>query len=113
MLCLQAGAQPVVTTQDVYRSCKSDSQAAQLYCDSYLTGFGDALAAIGSAGRDKKMTSDGVILLATGICKPPTSGGQLRQIFVNWAERSPKFWQSPKWFGAWQALHDAYPCDVK
>ncbi len=41
---------------------------------------------------------------------PGYSGAQLRQLFINWAEKNPKLWQQPMHFGAVLALREAWPC---
>lgn len=52
-----------------------------------------------------------IALKIVGMCNTEfVSAGQMRQAFINWAEKNPTKWQLPESFGAWSAIAEAWRC---
>ena len=99
------------TVQKLYEICQSSTLTDQEGCGLYLTGVGDIMEQVAleltKPWATKAARSD---LSIHAICTPGYSGAQLRQLFINWAEKNPKLWQQPMHFGAVLALREAWPC---
>jgi hypothetical protein len=79
-----------------------------------LQGVGAALVAIAAFETDEHLSADARrTMWPFAICnKEKVSGLQLRQVFVNWAEKNPTDWQKQEFIGAWSAIQDAWPCPL-
>lgn len=69
------------------------------YCIGVVSGVGKILYV--SADLDTPLRS---------CTKDQVTNSQMIQIFMNWADKNPKHWQEPDFYGVAQALMDAYPC---
>src|SRR5262245_12086825 len=100
------------TIQALYENCKSPETVQQLICMSYLSGFSSMMTIVATVSMDDKTPPEKQeVLKIFGLCNPDfVSNGQLRQVFINWAEKHPEQWQQEQSLGAWSALHEAWPC---
>lgn len=106
-----AAAATPVTVQDLYQQCSSTSDIAAISCINYLEGITDMMELIGTVEENPSVPySSRTALAALSVCRPVITGGQLRQVFVQWAEQNPKEWQNPKQGGAWLAIEKTWPC---
>jgi hypothetical protein len=85
------------TIQDLYTNCQDDTPRAYWgWCMGYLLGVADSMVET----REPKNQR---------ICVKDYTGGMLRRIFINWAEKHPKRWQEDRWVGATAAFREAWP----
>lgn len=100
------------TVQNLYEDCKSEIPANQAVCQRYLQGVLHTLW-IGGAFFTAPRTTDEARhaldpVASCGIGK--TTGGEMRRIFIKWAEENPKVWHAREAVGAWAAMHEAWAC---
>jgi len=104
-------AASIFSTQELYSNCMSADPSLVLVCEAYLIGVADVMAQnsvnleilpIGYAQR--------LLFLIVAMCSPSYSGVQLRQIFINWAERNPAKWSQPQAAGAIASIAEVWPC---
>ena len=86
------------TTTDLVNECRSVRQGVSSHsaswCLGYVFGFASALAAFTNL-----------------VCPPPpVKGGQLVEVFLNWADKHPKMWHVPPVLAVGRALRAAFPC---
>lgn len=101
------------TVRDLYRDCKSQDPAAHLSCVRFIEGTASVMLGVGELAKEDKQPLKGEKpLYDYALCPPDQgiSGGQMRQAFINWAEKNPSEAQSDEGTGAWLALSDAWPC---
>jgi|HubBroStandDraft_4_1064222.scaffolds.fasta_scaffold1145641_1 hypothetical protein len=89
------------TGYQLYTDCSADEGSA--YCAIYLLGVSDGMQAAHEA------------FVATGstprLCGDDgTFAGQLRLIFLRWAEQNPKELSRPQYQSAALAMVQAFPC---
>jgi hypothetical protein len=110
--CAAAHAQskgPASTVQEMYMHCKSEVATDQVDCISYLRGVADTMMAVQSFRLAEKSKEGQTALAPLTVCMSRVSGGQLEQVFINWAEANPTMWQEPRGY-ALAALHKTWPC---
>jgi len=89
------------TVQDYINFCQNGG-VDEGYCLGTLYGVTTVLMALGQ---------DGQMLNSSTICSGQfISNGQMRQVFLNWAERNPKHQKTEGYLGIWSALIEAWPC---
>jgi hypothetical protein len=78
------------STQILYQLCHSSALADEEACGLYLTGVADMMEQVAlelnKPWATKAARSD---LSIHAICTAGYSGAQLRQLFINWAEKNP------------------------
>jgi hypothetical protein len=52
---------------------------------------------------------DRQLLLRLTTCARSASFGAMIQVFINWAQKHPEQWSSPREFGVVQALKETWP----
>jgi hypothetical protein len=104
-----ASTGPAWTIQQMYQSCKSQVATDQIECISYLRGLADAMDAVQSFRAEAKTPDVRDAMSPLAACIDQVSGGQLEQVFVNWAEANPTMWQERRGY-ALAALRKAWPC---
>jgi len=102
------------TVQSLYQECKAPETLELMSCVRYLQGVAIALVGNGILYRDQDRTrAEKTLLYPVAICVPEgVTGGQLRQVFINWAEKNPLGWNQSEGIGPWVAFQDAWPCPL-
>jgi Rap1a immunity proteins len=112
--CVGYGASPMQSTQAMYETCKPDAGAKYLSCLAYLVGVFTAMEAAGTNSTAPNAPFEmRVGFAAVGVCHDePVSGAELRQVFLNWAQKNPAKWQDPTYLGVSAAFQELWPCHV-
>jgi hypothetical protein len=99
------------TIQDLYTECSSQDEDNQLLCLAYLATSRENVTFIGRALFTPLRNPTADRLRKILYCVPnEVTNGQLRQVFINWAEKNPKDWQTVAVAGVIVALREAWPC---
>ncbi len=118
------------TVQGLYSDCRSRDPTDTRGCMEYLAGVADVMHENRHLGqewaeagrRDARLSVDAKASTAAafatfgdivGICTKNYTGGQLQQIFINWAQKHPERWTEGREIGAMDAFHEAFPCGKK
>jgi Rap1a immunity proteins len=110
---IPAGAEEPLTrtVQDLYSDCKSESAVREISCMRFLQGAGEIMMTASIAVADKDLP---IVVRRTfrtiALCTNAITGGQLKQAFINWAEKNPKDWQLTEEEGAQSALTETWRC---
>ena len=102
------------TIQDLYSECKSPESIAQISCLRFISGVASAMQGVGFVASDTSAPREHRLqLIPFAMCNSePVSLGQMKQVFINWAEKHPTQWQGPEGGGVWLALQEAWPCHL-
>ena len=113
----EIAAQPRAgTTEWLYEECRSSDAARQDRCSAFLLGVAGTMEILGNfyenppAYLNKEIA---VIFGPLGICSTPISGADVREAFVNWAEKHPDKWSARMPQSAMSALQATWPCTVR
>lgn len=112
-LCAGCASARARTIQDLYMDCKSADAPAHLSCVRFLEGTASVMLGIGELAKEDKQPLKGSHpLYDYALCPPDQgiSGAQMREAFVNWAQKNPSEWENSEGNGAWLALSDTWPC---
>ncbi len=104
-----AHVSPISTVQGLRDICEIPNAYSQGICIYYIEAVFEAQTYLSSLGtlRPLKGSKGGA------FCAHPTSGvtlGQAEQVFVNWTNRFPQFWQGSAAVGVMAAFAMAWPC---
>jgi hypothetical protein len=98
------GAHKGYTIHDLYMQCTStDLAVSRAYCAGYIDGVGNAMTAAETITAGKNLN--------LGWCaEPGVTTEQAVQVFKNWHDKHPEFWNKPKELGVIAALQESWPC---
>lgn len=99
------------STQDLYNDCKSADPGLQIACVRFMSGVAGMMGIAATLETEFKAPDAKIALKVVAMCNTEfVSAAQMRQAFINWAEKNPTKWQLPESFGAWSAIGDAWRC---
>lgn len=81
----------------------------------FISGVASAMQGVGYVVNDTNATAaERLPLVPFAMCfQDDVSFGQMKQVFINWAEKHPTDWQRPEGAGVWLALQEAWPCKLR
>lgn len=99
------------TIQGVLTLCKGDA-GSELQCLYFLKGSSSVFEMLGTLQESANAPQARKEVLASfGLCgQGMVTLGQIKQVFINWAEKNPRDWQLPATYGVWIAVREAWPC---
>lgn len=101
-----AAQEDFTNTEHLLKWCKQpETSSNHAYCVGFILGVGNMMAMVGaSAPSDFRVTM--------GICapEPGPSPNAAVQVFINWAEKNPKYWGQSNIVGVTLALQQTWPC---
>lgn len=102
-----------INSQELFEDCKSLNNVRQVSCMRYLKGIFEMLQILGVYQSASNNMSHAKNLSLFSICTEKSiTLGQMRQIYVNWAEKNPIRWKDPEFNGALSAFQETFPCNV-
>jgi hypothetical protein len=114
-------SQEATNVQDLYRVCQTPLwEFEEASCAGFISGVAEQMGFSGHTatlprrngglanGRDRKLLS------TMSACIPrAVSPGAVIQAFLDWAEKHPEKWTTPRQTGVMQALREAWPCKAQ
>jgi hypothetical protein len=102
--------------QQLYRQCKTPAKDVErTFCVAFISGVAEQMIATGKLAAKQREEGnlandkDRALLSFLSAC-PKASFGAMVQAFINWAERHPEEWSSPRQLGVMQVLRETWPC---
>ena len=102
-----------MTIQDLYQDCKSASYDQTMLCLAFIQGAAgmQQLAGVVANTADNMTADQREALVTFSACHPAgVTFNQMKQVFINWAEKHPGQWQDSHVVGVALALKEAWPC---
>ena len=108
-LVMQTSVSAQFNVQDLYLDCRAPERSPKwALCIAYISGVGNMMQLVGST----QLAHPNEWYAPLGICGDPSNGAMM-QAFINWAEKNPQEWSTPRIIGVPNALISTWPCQQK
>jgi hypothetical protein len=102
--------------QQLYRECtKPVEDFEKLFCVGFISGISAQMITNGQVAATLRAEGalandvDRRMMFTVSACTKASVGARV-QAFINWAEKHPEEWSTPRQLGVMQALRETWPC---